>query len=72
MLEQFAKPDSIVVVVSDSYDIYNAVENLWGEELRQEVVDSGATLVIRPDSGYSYEVVLKVVKTLDLHLKSYF
>jgi len=52
MLEQFAKPDSIVAVVSDSYDIYNAVENLWGEELRQEVVDSSATLVIRPKSGY--------------------
>jgi len=51
MLKQFATPGSIVAVVSDSYDIFNAVSNLWGEELRQQVVDSGATVVIRPDSG---------------------
>jgi nicotinamide phosphoribosyltransferase len=51
MLNQFAKPGSILAVVSDSYDIYNAAEKLWGEELRQQVIDSGATVVIRPDSG---------------------
>jgi len=65
MLKQFAKPDSLVAVVSDSYDIYNAVENIWGEELRQEVVDSGATIVIRPDSGHPPEIVSKVLKILD-------
>jgi len=65
MLKQFAKPDSLVAVVSDSYDIYNAVENIWGEELRQEVIDSDATIVIRPDSGHPPEVVSKVVKILD-------
>jgi len=51
MLAQFAKPGSIVAIVSDSYDVYNAAEKLWGTELRQQVVDSGATVVIRPDSG---------------------
>jgi len=51
MLNQFAKPGSIVAVVSDSYDVYNAASKLWGEELRQTVIDSGATVVIRPDSG---------------------
>ena len=51
MLDQFAKPGSIVAVVSDSYDVYNAASKLWGEELRQAVIDSGATVVIRPDSG---------------------
>jgi len=51
MLNQFARPASIVAIVSDSYDIFNAVRNLWGEELRQQVIDSGATIVIRPDSG---------------------
>lgn len=65
MLKQFAKPNSLMAVVSDSYDIYNAVENIWGEELRQEVVDSGATIVIRPDSGHPPEIVSKVVKILD-------
>lgn len=51
MLKNFAKPGSILAVVSDSYDIYNAAEALWGTELRQQVIDSGATVVIRPDSG---------------------
>ena len=65
MLKQFAKPGSLVAVVSDSYDIFNAVENLWGGELRDQVIESGATLVVRPDSGDPVEVVTKVAKLLD-------
>ena len=64
MLKQFAKPGSIVAIVSDSYDIYNAVENLWGGELRQQVIDSGATIVIRPDSGDPEIVCRKLVQLL--------
>ena len=65
MLKQFARPGSIVAVVSDSYDIYNATEKLWGEELRQQVIDSGATVVIRPDSGDPDVVCRKLVQILD-------
>jgi len=65
MLTQFAKPGSIVAVVSDSYDIYNAAEKLWGEELRQQIIDSGATVVIRPDSGDPEEVCVKLIQILD-------
>jgi nicotinamide phosphoribosyltransferase len=65
MLTQFAKPGSVVAVVSDSYDIYNAVENIWGKALREEVIKSGATVVIRPDSGNPPEVVLKCLQLLD-------
>jgi nicotinamide phosphoribosyltransferase len=64
MLRQFARPASILAVVSDSYDIFNAVNKLWGEELRQEVIDSGATVVIRPDSGDPVEVNRKLVEIL--------
>lgn len=65
MLEQYAKPGALLACVSDSYDIFNAVENLWGGELKQEVIDSGATLVIRPDSGDPASVVLRVVTLID-------
>ena len=65
MLNQFAKPGAILAVVSDSYDIYNAAEKLWGEELRQQVIDSGATVVIRPDSGDPVEVNRKLIQILD-------
>lgn len=65
MLKQFAKPGALVACVSDSYDIYNACSKLWGEELRQEVIDSGAVVVIRPDSGHPPSVVLKCLQLLD-------
>lgn len=65
MLRQFGKPNSLVAVVSDSYNIFNACENLWGGELRQEVIDSGATVVIRPDSGDPVTVVNKCLDLLD-------
>ena len=64
MLRQFAKPGSILAVVSDSYDIFNAASKLWGEDLRQLVIDSGATLVIRPDSGDPVEVNRRLVEIL--------
>jgi nicotinamide phosphoribosyltransferase len=64
MLNQYARPGSVLAVVSDSYDIYNAASKLWGEELRQQVIDSGATVVIRPDSGDPVDVNRKLIKIL--------
>jgi nicotinamide phosphoribosyltransferase len=64
MFKQFGKPGAIVSVVSDSYDIYNACENLWGGSLRKTVLESGATLVVRPDSGDPVKVTLKVIEIL--------
>lgn len=65
MLTQFAKPGSIVAVVSDSYDIFNAASKLWGEELRDKVIASGATVVIRPDSGDPVAVNKQLIQILD-------
>jgi nicotinamide phosphoribosyltransferase len=64
MVAQFAKPGSIVAVVSDSYDVYNAASKLWGEQLRQQVIDSGATIVIRPDSGDPVAVNRQLIEIL--------
>lgn len=64
MLKQFAKPGALVACVSDSYDLWNACEHLWGEELRQEIIDSGAVIIIRPDSGDPSSVVLKTAEIL--------
>lgn len=63
MLNQFAKPGAILAVVSDSYDIYEACR-MWGTELKQQVIDSGATVVIRPDSGDPVEVLPKMFQIL--------
>lgn len=64
MLRQYGKPGAIFAAVSDSYDIYNAAAKLWGEELRQEVIDSGAVVVIRPDSGDPVVVNRKLIQIL--------
>jgi len=64
MLTNFAKPGSIVAIVSDSYDVFNAVDKLWGEELRQQIIDSGATVVIRPDSGDPLTICRQLVQKL--------
>jgi nicotinamide phosphoribosyltransferase len=65
MLKQYAKPGAILAVVSDSYDLDQAVQKLWGGELRQAVIDSGATLVVRPDSGDPTAIVLRTVTQLE-------
>jgi nicotinamide phosphoribosyltransferase len=64
MLTQFAKKGSLVAVVSDSYDLWNAVDNIWGDTLRQKVIDSGATIVVRPDSGDPTKVPVECVEAL--------
>lgn len=66
MLKQFAGPNKLVAVVSDSYDIWNAIDNIWGGELKDQVEKTGGTLVIRPDSGEPVEIVpLAVEKLMD-------
>lgn len=65
MLTQFAQPGKILAVVSDSYDIYNAVSEIWGKQLKAQVEQSGATLVIRPDSGQPEIVVVEVMQRLE-------
>lgn len=69
MLNQYAKPGALLACVSDSYDIYNACR-LWGTELKQQIIDSGAMVVIRPDSGNPAEVVTKCARILDEHFGS--
>lgn len=64
IVAQFGKPGKIFACVSDSYDIFAAVDHLWGETLRQQVVDSGATLVVRPDSGDPETIVAKTLELL--------
>lgn len=63
MIDKFGKPGVIFSCVSDSYDIYNAVENLW-PSLKEKLINSGAKLVVRPDSGNPVAVVTSVTKRL--------
>jgi nicotinamide phosphoribosyltransferase len=64
MIRQFAKPGALFACVSDSYDLWSAIDVLWGGSLRQEVIDSGAVLVVRPDSGDPTTVPVEAVRRL--------
>jgi nicotinamide phosphoribosyltransferase len=69
MVKQNGKPGGIVSAVSDSYDIFKACE-LWGTELKQDILDSGATLVVRPDSGDPAVIVKQCLQILEKYFGS--
>lgn len=49
MLNQF--PTGLIAGVSDSYDVQNAIRNIWGDQLKDLVLGRDGRLVIRLDSG---------------------
>lgn len=62
MLSSF--PTGLVAVVSDSYNVFDACEKLWGRDLREKVLQRNGTLVVRPDSGDPPIVVVRVLEIL--------
>ncbi|ULH15276.1 nicotinate phosphoribosyltransferase [Deinococcus sp. KNUC1210] len=65
LVNTFAKPGAVFAVVSDSYDLKYAINVHWGETLRALIEASGATLVVRPDSGEPAAMVRLAVRALD-------
>lgn len=57
-------PDSIVSVVSDSYDIYNSIDNLYGDQFKDQIQRRAHKLVVRPDSGNPLEVLFICLQKL--------
>ena len=49
MLDRFEGEGRLVAVVSDSYDLDHAVNEIWGGALREKVLAQKGTLVIRHD-----------------------
>lgn len=62
MLKSF--PTGAMAVVSDSYDIFEACRNIWGGALKTQVLEREGVTVVRPDSGYPPEVVVRVLNIL--------
>lgn len=62
MLDSY--PVGLRACVSDSYDIINACENIWGGELRDKVLNLNGRLVIRPDSGDPVQTLKKIFNIL--------
>ncbi|XP_056131118.1 nicotinamide phosphoribosyltransferase 2 [Lampris incognitus] len=65
LLDQFSTGP--VSVVSDSYDIFKACKHIWGDKLKDRVMERSqdSCLVIRPDSGDPAETLIQVIKILE-------
>ena len=63
MFTNFAKPGAVFSTVADSYDILNFVDNL-APQFKEQLEQSGATWVIRPDSGDSVKMPVEIVRRL--------
>ena len=53
--------EATIACVSDSFDIENAVANIWGGDLKDIVMSRKGTLVIRPDSGDPKMTILRLL-----------
>lgn len=65
MVEQFGGQGTLVAIVADSYDIWNATDNIFGVQIKQQILDAGCTVVVRPDSGDPLNVPIEVIEKLD-------
>lgn len=67
MLLQY--PSGLVACVSDSFDVFKACREYWGDQLKDLIKgrisgDSFGRLVVRPDSGDPTETCVKIVTIL--------
>jgi nicotinamide phosphoribosyltransferase len=64
-IKNLAKPGGIVSIVIDGYDVYRASELLC-TELKDLIIESGAKIVFRPDSGDMMEVVPRILRLQEM------
>jgi len=57
-------PGTPVASVSDSFDIFNACEQIYGERLRDKILRRVFPVIVRPDSGDPKTVLLKCLEIL--------
>lgn len=60
-------PNKLFAVVSDTFNIYDAVSQKWGVDLHGEIVslgDIGSKLIVRPDSGDPATIVSEIIMRL--------
>jgi nicotinamide phosphoribosyltransferase len=65
MLQRFGGPGKTLAMVVDSYDLFHAVRCIVGDELKDEIINSGSRVVVRPDSGDPRVIVPKILRILN-------
>jgi nicotinamide phosphoribosyltransferase len=64
MFDNYAKPEAIFATVADSYDVLSFIRDI-APTFKDRLIESGATWVIRPDSGDPIEMPIKTVIELE-------
>ncbi len=64
MFDAYAKPGATFSTVIDSYDTLNFIRNIT-PLFKERLIESGATWVLRPDSGDSIKMPIKIVQELE-------
>ena len=62
MLRQY--PEGPVAIVADSYDLDHACQELFGVQMRDEILSRSGVTIVRPDSGEPAATVLRVHEML--------
>ncbi|HVI46309.1 MAG TPA: nicotinate phosphoribosyltransferase [Chitinophaga sp.] len=57
-------PTGTIACVSDSYNIFRACKEYWGDALKEQILSRNGTLVIRPDSGDPVQTLLAIFNIL--------
>jgi len=70
MIERFGGAGKTLAMVVDSYDIDEAVNTIVGVDLKDAILNSGSTVVIRPDSGDPRIVVPRLLRSLERNFGS--
>jgi len=65
VLDVYAKPNVIVSVVMDGYDIFREVDLLCTQHFIDRIKNSGCKFVVRPDSGDMFEIVPAILHKLE-------
>ena len=58
-LRKFGRRGQPIAMVMDTYDVDNAISNILGVQLREQIIDSGVALKVRLDSGDPVESVTR-------------
>jgi nicotinamide phosphoribosyltransferase len=57
-------PKGMIACVSDTYNIFDCCEYIWGKALKDKILSRDGVLVIRPDSGDFFDVIPRVLDIL--------
>ncbi len=63
-INKYGNDYPLLAIVSDSYSLQRAVKEYYGDTLKQKILQTGNTLVVRPDSGDPTTTPVQVVQWL--------